>query len=95
MNDDLVWLIFIAFGVLAFTVFQLKESRFQRLKKEHKLLEKAHDAIQEECKRTEFNLNQLQISLLNSRRLNNQLQELRSDLKSAKMSTEFLSAKRL
>ena len=95
MADYLIWLIFIAFGVLAFTIVQLKESRYRRLKKDYQMLEAAHSAMQEECKRGEFNRLQLERSLVGSKRWKDQLQETRSDLRSAKMASDYLSAKRL
>ena len=50
MAGYLVWLLFIAFGVLAFTIVQLKESRYRRLKQDYQMLEAAHSAMQDECK---------------------------------------------
>jgi hypothetical protein len=95
MADYLIWLIFIAFGVLAFTIVQLKESRYRRLKKDYQMLEVAHSALQEEWKRNEFGRLQLERSLIGSKRWKDQLQEIRSDLRSAKMAPHYLSAKRL
>ena len=95
MADYLVWLIFIAFGVLAFTIVQLKESRYRRLKKDYQMLEVSHNALQEECKRNEFERLQLERSLIGSKRWKDQLQETRSDLRSAKMASDYLSSKRL
>ena len=95
MAEYLIWLIFIAFVVIAFTVVQLKESRYRRLKKDYQLLEAAHSTMQVECKRSEFNRLQLERSLIGSKRRKDQLQEIRGDLRSAKMAPHYLSAKRL
>ena len=95
MADYLMWLIFIAFVVIAFTIVQLKESRYRRLKKDYQLLEAAHSTMQVECKRSEFNRLQLERSFVGSKRCKDQLQEIRGDLKSAKTASNYLSAKRL
>jgi len=94
MADYLIWLIFIAFVVIAFTIVQLKESRYRRLKKDYQLLEAAHSTMQVECKRREFDRLQMERSLVGSKRWKDQLQEMRGDLKSAKMTSNYLSAKR-
>ena len=94
MADYLIWLIFIAFVVIAFTIVQLKESRYRRLKKDYQLLEAAHSTMQVECKRREFDRLQMGRSLVGSKRWKDQLQEMRGDLKSAKMTSNYLSAKR-
>jgi hypothetical protein len=95
MADYLMWLIFIAFGVIAFTIFQLKESRYRRLKKNYQELGAAHSTLQEECKSGEFKRLQLERSLVCSKRWKDQLQEVRDDLRSAKTAPDYLSAKRL
>lgn len=95
MADYLIWLIFIAFVVMAFTIIQLKESRYRRLKKDYQTLEAAHSAMQDECKRSELTRLQLERRLVGSKRWKDQLEELRRDLKSAKMDSHYLSAKRL
>ena len=95
MADYLIWMIFIAFVVVAFTILQLKESRYRSLKKDYQVLEAAHRAMQEERKRNEFNRLQLERSLVGSKRWKDQLKEIRGDLRSAKMATDYLSAKRL
>jgi hypothetical protein len=51
--------------------------------------------MQVECKRSEFNRLQLERSLVGSKRWKDQLQEIRGDLRSAKMASNYLSAKRL
>ncbi len=95
MADYLIWLIFIAFVVMAFTILQLKESRYRMLKKDYQMLEAAHSAMREECERSEFNRLQLERRLVGSKRWKDQLQVIRSDLRSAKMDSHYLSAKRL
>jgi predicted Holliday junction resolvase-like endonuclease len=95
MADYLIWLIFIVFVVLAFTILQLKESRYRRLKKDYQMLEAEHSAMQEEWKRNEFKRLQLERSLVGSKRWKDQLKEIRGDLRSAKMAPDYLSAKRL
>jgi hypothetical protein len=95
MADYLIWLIFVAFIVMAFTIVQLKESRYQRLMKDYQMLAAAHSSTQEECKRSEFDRLQLERSLVGSKRWKDQLLEMRGDLRTAKMSRDYLSAKRL
>lgn len=95
MADYLIWLIFIAFGVAAFTIVQLKENRYRRLKKEYQVLEAAHSAMREEWKRNEFKLLQLESSFIGSKRWKDRLQEMRYDLRLAKKTPDYLSAKRL
>jgi hypothetical protein len=95
MADYLIWLIFVAFVIMAFTIVQLKESRYRRLKKDYQILEAAYSAMQEECNRGEFSRLQLERSLVGSKRWKDQLQEIRNDLRSAKMAPPYLSAKRL
>jgi predicted Holliday junction resolvase-like endonuclease len=73
MADYLICLIFIAFVVMAFTILQLKESRYRMLKKDYQMLEAAHSAMQDECKRSEFNRLQLERSLVGSKRWKDQL----------------------
>lgn len=94
-EDFLVWLISIAFGVIAFTIVQLKESRYRRLKTDYQALGAAHSAMQEGWKRSEFKRLQLERSLAGSMRWKDKLLELRDDLRSAKMVPDYLSAKRL
>jgi hypothetical protein len=95
MADYLIWLIFIAFVVMAFTILQLKDSRYRKLKKDYQILEAEHSAMQEEWKRNEFKRLQLERSLVGSKRWKDQLKEIQGDLRSAKTAPDYLSAKRL
>lgn len=95
MADYLTWLIFIVFVILAFTTLQLKESRYRRLKKDYQTLKAAHITMQEECKRSEFNRLALERNFVGSRIWKDQLQVTRGELRSAKMASHYLSAKKL
>jgi phosphatidylserine/phosphatidylglycerophosphate/cardiolipin synthase-like enzyme len=95
MDDYLVWLIFIASGVVAFTIIQLKENKYQRLRKNHQLLETTFSAMQEERKRAEFSTVEMKRSQVSSQRWKEQLQEIKSELRLAKMAERYLSVKRL
>lgn len=94
MDDYLVWLIFIMLGVVAFTIIQLKENKYQRLRKNHQLLENTFGAMREELRQSEFSSGQMK-SQVGSRRWKERLQEIKSELRLAKMAERYLSMKRL
>jgi hypothetical protein len=95
MEDNLIWLIFIAFAVVVFTFIQQKDNRYQRLKKDHQRLEMMYNTIQEEHRKAEFDKGQLERNLTRIRRWKDHLHEIKSELKEAKRGSDYLSAKRL
>lgn len=95
MDETLIWLIPIVLIVAAFTVIQLKERRYQLLKRDYQRLETRYNSAQEALRKTEFEAGQLRWSLACAGRCKEQLEELKGELKAAKSSPDYLSARRL
>jgi hypothetical protein len=95
MDDYLTGLIFIAFAVTAFTFFQLKDRKYQRLKKDYNKLEAMCRSMHEECRKAEIVKENLEKGITESMKSQEQLRKTKIELREAKMASDYLCAKRL
>jgi hypothetical protein len=95
MDDYLTGLIFISFAVTAFTFFQLKDGKYQRLKKDLNRLEAMCSSLQEERRKAEIIKENLEKGIADSMKSKEQLRKTKIELREAKMSSDYLSAKKL
>jgi hypothetical protein len=95
MDDYLIGLISFAAIVIAFTLYQHNDGRYQQLKKNYQRLETKCNYLIVERKKAELVADELEKEIAGSMKCKEQLRKTITELKGVKLSKEYLSAKRL
>jgi hypothetical protein len=95
MEGYLVWLIFLALAIVSVTIIQLQESRNRKLRENLRLLQKDLLLRQDQLRKKEGRIDQLQRSTSQLLKWKERSQDVQGELKRIKSTQEYVSAQRL
>lgn len=95
MEGYLIWLIFLALGIISVSIIQLQESRNKKLREDLRLLQKELLLRQDLLRKKEGHIDQLQRNYSQLLKMKERARGVQEELKRIKSTQEYASAQRL